>query len=297
MELLIPLDVVVWLVVQAHYTRNKSEAKVSLKVTTRPGLRSFHSTGEQLWAWSLWPAGIKTSFCYSFISSYGWFLVEWRTQFCDLTILILLSMYVLKLGFECSHGINTWKWKVVVLREQRRLCSSLCGKDVGSTLRPSSISVILWLQVEKLSSDWKNYFWIYLLTLEVCWPALQWTQQRPVGCLVESNVPVYGLPQHQAVLFVEVVLELGNSSVRKVVKRLQRAVVQGFVLPLSQNQQTLTPCRHNLHKWTRSRVATIISYWTFLGEIVLDLYLWQTFLKIPSAEISWVRPLQLISRV
>lgn len=62
-----------------------------------------------------------------------------------------------------------------------------------------------------------------------------------------SQVPVYGLPQHQAVLPVEVVWELGNASVCKVMERLQGAVAQGSVLPLSQNQQALPTCRHDLH--------------------------------------------------
>lgn len=52
------------------------------------------------------------------------------------------------------------------------------------------------------------------------WSRVQWNQWRATGCLGQWNVPVYGLPQHQAVLFVEVVWELRNSPVYKVMERL-----------------------------------------------------------------------------
>lgn len=85
------------------------------------------------------------------------------------------------------------------------------------------------------------------------------------GCWYEINAPVYGLPQHQAVISVEIVWELGNSSVCEVMAGLQGAVVQCFVLPLSQNQQAVTACRHNLHtepSWaTAINSHWIIKYW------------------------------------
>ncbi len=46
---------------------------------------------------------------------------------------------------------------------------------------------------------------------------------------------------------VEIVWKLGNSSVSEVFAGLQGAVGQHLVLPLSQNQQAITTCRHNLH--------------------------------------------------
>lgn len=45
-------------------------------------------------------------------------------------------------------------------------------------------------------------------------------------------VPVYGVPQHQAVFPVEVVSELGGSALLEVLVGLQRAVGQDFVLIL-----------------------------------------------------------------
>ncbi len=83
------------------------------------------------------------------------------------------------------------------------------------------------------------------------------------------GVPVYGVPQHQAVLSVEIFRELGNSSVAEVVAGLQGAVRQHFVLPLSQNQQAVTTCRHNLHTNTMKSTITIIIIIRLLNTVSL----------------------------
>ncbi len=78
----------------------------------------------------------------------------------------------------------------------------------------------------------------------------QTKQQQPASCWHDHGVCyvlVYGLPQHQAVISVVIVWEMGNSSVSEVIAGLERAVGQQFVLPLSQNQQAITTCWHNLH--------------------------------------------------
>lgn len=70
------------------------------------------------------------------------------------------------------------------------------------------------------------------------------------------DVPVNGLPQHQAVISVEILWELENSSVGEVVVRLEGAVSQHLVLPLSQNQQAVTASGHNLR--THMTIVSII---------------------------------------
>lgn len=46
---------------------------------------------------------------------------------------------------------------------------------------------------------------------------------------------------------VKIVWEVGNSSVSEVMAGLEGAIGQHLILPLSQNQQAITTCRHNLH--------------------------------------------------
>ena len=61
-----------------------------------------------------------------------------------------------------------------------------------------------------------------------------------------------GVPEHQAVVPVEVSPQLGHPAVLKVPGRLQGAVGEDFVLSLGQNQQAFPPCGHHLHMehWT-----------------------------------------------
>lgn len=97
----------------------------------------------------------------------------------------------------------------------------------------------------------------YLPTCSMLWRTSEHQNStRSDHCITESNpvllqdvvVPVQGLPQHQTVVSVEVVWELGHASVPEVVLGLQGAVGQHLVLPLGQNQQAVTTRRHDLHR-------------------------------------------------
>lgn len=66
---------------------------------------------------------------------------------------------------------------------------------------------------------------------------------------------MYGVPQHEAVLPVEVVFERGGSALLEVPAGLERAVGQDLVLSLGQDEQALPSCRHHLEEESRRMLS------------------------------------------